>query len=178
MHRVTVSEEWRPVYGYEGHYEVSSLGRVRSVDRTVAGPHDGARWRLRGKLMRPTPWRKGYLGINLSKDGKQRRFQVHRLVLEAFVGPCPEGQQACHNNNVRSDNCLVNLRWDTLSANMRDKAIHGTDPNLRKTHCPQGHEYNVANTYLYRGKWRGRGCRVCARDRARAKKAAASEKAA
>jgi hypothetical protein len=59
-------------------------------------------------------------------------YGVHRLVLEAFVGPCPAGMEACHNNGVRTDNRLENLRWDTRSANCRDRIRHGT------TNFPRG----------------------------------------
>lgn len=110
------------------------------------------------------------MGINLSRDGKARRFAVHRLVLDAFVGPCPEGLQACHGNNVKHDNRLANLRWDTHSENVYDQVRDGVHNQARKTHCPQGHAYDMRNTYV--GKNGGRSCRLCARDRARAAKAA------
>lgn len=66
---------------------------------------------------------RGYVRVCLySKTVKP----VHRLVLEAFVGPCPEGMQACHNNGIRDDNRVENLRWDTPKGNSLDKAKHGT----------------------------------------------------
>jgi hypothetical protein len=164
-------EVWRPIVGYEGYYEVSDQGRVRSVDRLVAGPYGDKPWRLRGKPMKQTPWsKKGYLAVKLTRQGQQKRWSVHRLVLTAFVGPCPEGMEACHNNHVKSDNRLANLRWDTASANILDQVSAGVHNQARKTRCPQGHTYDAKNTYVAKGG--GRSCRLCARDRARAAKVA------
>lgn len=59
-----------------------------------------------------------------------RKYRVHRLVLEAFVGPCPPGMECCHNNGNPADNRLENLRWDTRSANCLDAVQHGTSPGL------------------------------------------------
>jgi len=66
--------------------------------------------------------KRGYRFVNVTTGGKQRRMMVHRLVLEAFVAPCPPGREACHYpNRDPSDNRLENLRWDTHTENMRDK---------------------------------------------------------
>jgi len=68
----------------------------------------------------------GYLLVVLCRDGKTFNRLVHRLVLLAFVGPCPEGMECCHNNGNPADNRLENLRWDTKSANQKDRILHGT----------------------------------------------------
>jgi hypothetical protein len=82
------------------------------------------------------------------------------LVLEAFVGPCPDGLEACHWDDDPTNNRLSNLRWDTSIANKRDMARNGGgNQNAHKTHCIRGHEYTPANTYRKRGG--GRECRVC-----------------
>lgn len=67
-----------------------------------------------------------HLGIGLCHNNKRYYFPVHKLVLEAFVGPCPEGMEACHNNGDSYDNRLCNLRWDTHLNNVHDKIKHGT----------------------------------------------------
>lgn len=72
--------------------------------------------------LKPTAFRHGYMYLTLC--GK--KHTVHRLILEAFVGTCPDGMEACHNNGDRSDNRIVNLRWDTRKNNHRDKKKHGT----------------------------------------------------
>jgi hypothetical protein len=112
---------WKPVVGYEGLYEVSDQGRVRSIEhQTKLGPRGGR------VLSRATEKRLGYVKVNLYRDGKARSVRVHCLVLEAFRGSCPEGMEGCHDNGNRSDNRLDNLRWDTRPANHADKHRHGT----------------------------------------------------
>lgn len=68
----------------------------------------------------------GYQIVSLYQDGKGIRCFVHRIVLEAFIGPCPPDMQACHNDGNRINNRLANLRWDSRKANERDKIRHGT----------------------------------------------------
>lgn len=75
----------------------------------------------------------GYLLVGLSKNKKQITKRVNRLVLEAFVGECPRGMESCHNNGVRDDNRLENLRWDTTKNNQKDRKMHGTD-NVGERH--------------------------------------------
>jgi hypothetical protein len=77
------------------------------------------------------PYGGRYCVVSLRENGGVGKVvcrYVHRLVLEAFVGPCPEGMEACHNNGDTADNRLVNLRWDTKQANVADKLKHGTQP--------------------------------------------------
>lgn len=78
--------------------------------------------------LNPIRTKKRYLQVTLRIEGAERRssFRVHRLILEAFVGPCPPGMVACHNNGDRTDNRLCNLRWDTQLANVADSVVHGT----------------------------------------------------
>jgi hypothetical protein len=97
-------------------------------DGTVWSCRIFSRWmKDRGAWHRLSPQlRRGYLRVGLQRDGKLHWRSVHRLVLEAFVGPCPPGMQACHANGDRLDNRLANLRWDTPQANCQDKRRHGT----------------------------------------------------
>jgi len=110
---------WKPIVGYEGLYEVSSEGRIRSVPRLDSRKHVRG-----GSEMNPRVCR-GYLYIGLRKDGKKSFRRLHRIVLEAFVGPCPEGLEGCHGPNGRMDNSLGNLRWDTHEANVSDRVLSG-----------------------------------------------------
>ncbi len=73
-----------------------------------------------------------YLNVGLCKKGRPKSYYVHRLVLEAFVGPCPEEMEACHNDGNRKNNCLANLRWDSRLGNHADRRIHGTLPQGEK----------------------------------------------
>src|SRR6185312_7030300 len=68
----------------------------------------------------------GYIMVSLFKDGSQFVRYAHRLVLEAFVGPCPDGMECCHNDGNPANNRVENLRWDTTSANQLDREAHGT----------------------------------------------------
>lgn len=116
-------EEWRAVVGLEGRYEVSSFGRVRSLQfRGNCGP----------AYMRTTSNYAGYYVVSLVD---RVQYRVHRLVLEAFVGACPEGMQGCHTDSDKSNNYLDNLRWDTPSGNARDRRSYVGDrnPNARTT---------------------------------------------
>lgn len=121
------TENWRPVVGYERLYEVSDLGRIRSLDRIdAAGRFRPGRIR-RLNIVRP---RNGvrYAHIALCASGSKRVRKVHHLVLEAFKGRWQEGTQACHNNGDSLDNRPGNLRWDTCKANHADRREHGTLP--------------------------------------------------
>lgn len=148
-------EEWKPIPGYEGSYEVSNQGRVRSLERIDSGGNH-----RRGKILSPrkNPYR-GHLAVLLYKEDRRASQLVHRLVLEAFIGPCPEGMESCHWNDVSDDNRLVNLRWGTRSDNRKDSVRNGTHNNARKTHCAEGHEYTSENTYAHPRGFRA--CRQC-----------------
>lgn len=154
-------ERWLPVVGYEGYYEVSDHGRVRSLDRLVDLPPYGAKKRVRGRIMATTKGRLGHMWTRLSRDGKTEVALGYVLMLEAFVGPRPIGYQACHNDGDPSNNHLSNLRWGTPSENAMDAVIHGRHRNARKTHCKRGHEFTTENTYVNSSGHRK--CRACAR---------------
>lgn len=156
-------ETWKPVVGYEGYYEVSDLGRVRSLDRTIYY-RDGRVQRHKGKLLKGSmnnlPQR--HLSVNLTRRARQTTKYVHSLVMEAFIGPRPEGMEVCHNNGVAEDNRLKNLRYGTKSENAYDKVRHGTHPGPKKTHCPYGHPLVEGNIYWVGKYGTSRRCRVCA----------------
>lgn len=123
------NEEWRAVAGYEGFYEVSNLGRVRSVGRHVRGSASGStQWRpgkIRSCSIDHTST--GYRYVSLSRLGVVKKCNVHVLVLEAFVSARPSANhEACHNDGDRANAALSNLRWDTASGNKADELRHGT----------------------------------------------------
>jgi NUMOD4 motif-containing protein/HNH endonuclease len=125
-------EIWLPVTGYEGRYEVSSLGRIRTLVKVGR--------KARGGLLKPFP-KGSYRAVKLYLNGTSRTIGVHQLVLTAFRGPCPAGREGCHNDGEAANNVLANLRWDTRSANTLDAVRHGTHPQARKQTCGKGHEY-------------------------------------
>jgi hypothetical protein len=152
-------EQWRPVVGYEGLYEVSDLGRVRSLARRV--PHGRlGHITVTERILKPVAvMRGGYASVMLSQGGAERHYKVHHLVLCAFVGPMPEGDaHTRHLNDLPTDNRLVNLKWGTRAENMRDAVRNGGHYNASKTRCIHGHEYTPENTVR---QPTGRKCREC-----------------
>jgi len=154
---------WKPVVG-GSRYEVSDHGRVRKADTKV--------------ILTLTPNNKaGHLAVGIKHDDDKWKLRyVHRLVLEAFVGPCPEGMESLHADDAKRNNHLANLRWGTRKENVGDRLRNGNDKNSRKTHCPQGHELsgdNLVPSQLARGS---RSCKTCARAHSRAQKLRAKEK--
>ena len=144
-------DEWCWVVGYEGLYEVSQHGEIRSNARPTTP----------GGLLKPSVSAKGYLHVTLSKSGREVRKPIHALVAAAFLGPCPEGLQIRHLDGVKTNNTPANLAYGTSSQNRLDSVAHGTHNNARKERCPQGHEYTEENTYV--GSNGGRNCRTCHR---------------
>lgn len=106
------TEQWKPIPGYEGFYSVSDQGRIR---RDAGGKGSKC-----GQILRTPSNGTGYLKAILCVNTKHKQYLVHRLVLLAFVGPCPEGQQGNHKNGTKTDNRLDNLEWVTP----RDNQLH------------------------------------------------------
>lgn len=102
-----VREIWKPIKGYEGLYEVSNLGRVKSLSRQ----------RVRETIMKPE-YNKGYLRVTLSKDNHKRHWFVHRLVAEAFIPNNNKLPYVNHINEDSTDNRSSNLEWCTHLYNL------------------------------------------------------------
>lgn len=149
-------EEWRWCVGYEGCYQVSNLGNVRSVDRL-----DRLGRKQRGKMLQLYPGNRGYYEVKLCHPQRKPRTSFpHRLVAEAFV-PNPEHYpQVRHLNDVKIDNRADNLAWGTHADNMSDGVRNHVFPH--RTHCPQGHPYSGDNLVVNSS---GRQCRTCIRER-------------
>lgn len=126
-------ERWLPVVGYEGQYEVSDLGNVRSLDRVVQVRN---RWgsitnkTIAGIILAQTPDKGSYsygrLTVKLSKGGVAKTRLVHQLVAESFIGPRPVGCEVAHGDGNPANNCIDNLRYATSAENTADKFTHGT----------------------------------------------------
>ncbi len=166
-----MDEEWRPVVGYEGLYEVSDHGRIKSLPRVIArGRGHTNKIKFPGCIMKPEDNHRGTggsrLSVRLSRDGRYRKWGVHQLVLQAFIGPCPDGLVCCHNDGDYRNNHVENLRWDTQSSNILDAVAHGTHTLAGMTRCLKGlHEFTPENTIRDKN---GRRCRECRNASARA----------
>jgi hypothetical protein len=116
-----VAEIWKPILDHDG-YEVSNLGRVRSLDRFINCPPSvlGPSRRLRrGRILKLSMSGNGYLHVSL---GRSFNVDVHTLVLRAFVGPPPDGFEGDHRNTVRRNNRLTNLRYWPIGKNRSEGA--------------------------------------------------------
>ena len=117
-------EEWRDCVACDA-YEVSSHGRVRSLDRRVLGRWGSTRL-VRGRILALAANTKGYLFFGVCVDGSQRPHYVHTAVAEAFHGPRPPGLEVRHRNGDKSNNRADNILWGTRSQNAMDRVEHGT----------------------------------------------------
>lgn len=107
MKHIYTLEFWKDIKGYEGLYQVSNVGQVKSVKRN--------------KLLKPIKNRDGYLRVNLSKNGEAKCFYIHRLVAEAFLPNEEELPDVDHINNDKTDNRVANLQWISHVENLRKK---------------------------------------------------------
>ena len=118
------NEIWKDVAGYEGLYEVSSYGRVKSLN------YGGCKGVV--KIMKQTFDDKGYLNVRLSKDGKTKKIRVHRLVAIAFIPNVENKPEIDHKNTIRYDNKVENLRWSTHKENMNNELTRKHNSESRK----------------------------------------------
>lgn len=122
-------EEWRPVVGYEGWFEVSNLGRVKR-----AAPGRGT-WV--GRILKCQRHHTGYIHVVLSRNSRERSHFVHVLVLEAFVCPRPRSQETNHKDGDKQNNRIGNLEWVTTSQNARHKVHTLRDGWITKNRRPR-----------------------------------------
>lgn len=121
---------WKPIPGFSS-YQASDRGRIRSVPRQVGNRQ------LAGVVLKTRPNNSGYLLVNLTDDSGTRQTRtVHTLVLETFAGPCPDGMESLHENDVPTDNRWPeNLRWGTRPENMADRMRNSPAAPKPVKHC-------------------------------------------
>lgn len=156
-------EEWRPVKGYEGLYEASNYGRIRSLPRATTS----------GRVLKPhTNGRNGYVYVCLSKENVRKTLRVHRLIAEAFWGT--SGLQVNHKDGCKTNNRLDNLEYCTQSENMKHAYRTGLEkPSCKKVVClDDGIVYNSLTecAYAYGGNRASQIVRVCNGQRKRFRK--------
>lgn len=124
-----MTEVWKAIPGWEGVYEASSEGRIRSILHWVVQTN---RWGTsmtslrQGALLRQSPNKRGYLCVGLNGQRRMTRARVHKLVAAAFLGPNPQNLNVLHSNGIQTDNRAINLRYGTQSDNLIDAVRHGT----------------------------------------------------
>lgn len=120
-------EIWKDVVGWEGFYQVSNLGRVKSLTRRVVRSDGRVCW-CQGQILKlNTSHNQGYLMVSLVRNSKYTHRLVHHLVLEAFVGPRIGKQEGCHEDGIKRNNRADNLRWDSRQGNCKDRVKHGVN---------------------------------------------------
>lgn len=163
MGDATTSERWLPVVGWEGLYEVSDLGRVRSLDRIVIRLNQTPCIH-RGRVLKQKKTSNGpYWRISLCIADKNYYRLVHVLVMQAFIGPKPPGMECLHGPNGSLDASLVNLSYGTHSQNILDTNRDGTNYYRKLTHCAWGHVLDKPNLVPSALKHGFRLCLACNR---------------
>lgn len=153
------SREWKPIPGWEDRYLISNDGEVFGL--------------FQNKILTPDTGPRGHQSVSLYRNYKRTHRYIHQLVLENFIGACPEGMEALHWDDNKLNNSLENLRWGTRSENLFDCVRNGKHHYAKRTHCSRGHEYTPENTrQRSRGRSVSRVCRECERIKNRAQKAA------
>lgn len=130
------NEEWRPAVGWEDTYEVSSLGRVRSVPRTIV-TNSGIKKNLDGRYLSLKPNNLGYVCVPLSRDERKATVKVHHLVAEAFIPNRDSLPEIDHVNGVRNDNRVSNLRWTSRKGNCKNRVFDSSRPTVKPYVAPQ-----------------------------------------
>lgn len=112
-----IEEEWRDIAGYEGLYQISNLGRVKSLNRMINGSY-GSKKVIKCRMLRPVDNSKGYKCVLLCKDGKKCRTYIHHIVAQAFVANPDKCSEVNHKDEDKSNNRADNLEWCTRRYNV------------------------------------------------------------
>lgn len=140
-----IQEIWKPIKNYEGLYEISNLGRVRTTPRIdVFNKKCPSRpYSPKGKIMAQTI-RNGYKSISLVKDEKSTNFYIHRLIGQHFIQNPQNKRTINHKNGIKTDNSIENLEWST----QRENNIHAINTKLR-VHKRRGMRHTAKKVKLY-----------------------------
>lgn len=155
------SEIWMDIIGYEGIYQVSNLGRVRSYDRYYTRTSiNGKSFKqfIKGRIIKSIPHGDGYLYVSLNKDGCRKNYFVHRLVAIAFIPKPNNKDYVNHKDHNRSNNIVENLEWLTLVENLNYSIELGKHPRKTKKDPMYGiriknGKYEVGINHNYLGRY-------------------------
>lgn len=129
-----MNEVWKDIAGYEGKYQVSNMGRVRSLDMTVHNPVRSCDYFQKGRILVPYQERNGYLRVTLINGDRstKQKISIHRLVAIAFVSGYAEGLEVNHIDEVRTNNRADNLEWVTCKQNI-NHGLHNKRQSISKS---------------------------------------------
>lgn len=128
------NEIWKDIAGFEGRYQISNLGRVKSL--VIYGKQQSP------SIMKPNPHKQGYHLISLRMNGKSFYFYIHHLVLTAFVCERPKGLECNHKNTIKNDNRVDNLEWITPKKNIQ----HAIENGLRNLVGENNHKAKLTES--------------------------------
>lgn len=161
---LTGGKTWKDIPGFEGQYQVSTCGEVKSLERKVTYVKNGVLrgHTVRGRVLKPYVTPQGYSRVVVGGSLEL----VHRLVAKTFI-PNPHNHPfVLHWDDDPRNSCVENLRWGTQADNMQDSIRNGTHFSQKVTHCPKGHEYSGDNLVGDTERL-GRKCRKCNHERRR-----------
>lgn len=145
-----MEETWQPIDGFEGIYEISNLGEVKSLERTISYIN---RWGTETSrtfpscILKPSLDKDGYLYVTFKINGKQFHKRVHRLIAEAFI-PNPEGKPTVnHKNHIRNDNRIENLEWATYDEQC-DEVWKNNAKVSHQEQSKQVYKYSLDNSFI------------------------------
>lgn len=138
MDGIQIGEIWKDIPGYEGIYQASQLGRIRSVDR-----FDSIGRSIKGKVLSYAFCGDDYQGVALCSNAKAKTKYIHHLVYFTFFESIPKGMEVCHNDGNKENNNIGNLRLDTRKGNEKDKIAHGTITYGERNGCHKIKEKEV-----------------------------------
>lgn len=138
---IKMEEVWKDIDGYEGYYQVSNFGNIKSLEKTIknSGTFSGF-YKTKERILKPrkNKDRNGYYELSLKKDGKEKRFKVHRLVACAFIDNPYNKPEVNHIDGDKSNNCFLNLEWVTSKENKKhawDTGLNNANHKKRPIRC-------------------------------------------
>jgi len=131
-----MNEIWKDIKGYKGLYQVSNLGKIKSIKRNV--------------ILIPAKNHKGYLIVSLTKNNDKKTFSLHRLVAETFISNTENKPQVNHINCIKTDNRVCNLEWNTQSENQKHAFANGLQTNIGNNNprCRKINQYDLDGNFI------------------------------
>ena len=124
-------EEWKDVEGYEGYYQASNLGRIKSISRKRYNKNGGKPGVLKERILKQTKNGDGYYCVKLYKNGKSKSIKIHRIIADTFINNLKNDPEVNHKDGVKTNNKTSNLEWVTSKENVNHAYEMGLNPCMR-----------------------------------------------